>query len=113
MVKQQLNEKTKIKKDLYKWIWKEFKRSKNDKELYLKYLKLKIEESDDSILVNWLNEQIELIESENWEQLDINIGEREKQLLIHLLMKKGYTSKQAFKIIEGIRFVEKKEEFVE
>ena len=88
-----LNMKEKIQKYLYKVFWKSKLTDDFTVNIMLSYLNKKkelIEQYSNSVsLTDWINKQIILIQSLNFEQLDCDIVKRDKNLVMHLKMKYG------------------------
>jgi len=117
MTRKKIDLSEQIKRDLFKWLYKEFRRDEKTVELIKEYLNGCIIEArnlDNNDLVIWITSQLTLINEKRFDDLDVDIEKRENQLLFHLLLKKNYPSEVADKIIKrNLRMVKKEEQYGE
>jgi len=79
--------KDQIQKQLFRIYWKNYERNDFAVECGIEYLKEKkkyIQQySQENLLIKWIDEQIDLLKSNNFDNLDINIRKRELNLVNH------------------------------
>jgi len=100
-MEEKLNFEEKISKNLFKWIFKQGRRDSYDKKMYIEYIEKAISCIEEKEIVDWLNDCLIKIKSENWDNLDININKRKDEWLFYLLKGKGYSNEVTNDIIKG------------